>query len=69
MKKTICENCTNYTQIILNNRTTVICSVNRQETRRFKECPCGYTEDEINAALEKGRLYDEWRSGRECPVG
>lgn len=67
MKRSICENCMNYKQVTMNNRVTLICTENHQETRRFHECPCGYSEDEINAALEKGRLYDEWRYGRECP--
>ena len=65
MKKEICANCDNYKQAIVNNRETMICSVNRRETRRFTECPCGYTLEEIEAALEKGRIYDEYRYGRE----
>ena len=67
MKRAICENCMNYKQVTMNSRVTLICTENHRETRRFRECPCGYSEDEINAALEKGRLYDEWRYGRECP--
>ena len=66
MKKTVCYNCADKEKRLAHTRTGTIieisvCKSNGLETKRFKNCPCGYTEELIQSLVETGEKADEIR--------